>query len=178
VTAPPLPLGEPEPRPGWLGQGTPPRVPADRHAPGHRGLLDESARRLSHEELAVAHLLVAQGHYVRSLAPSDGPTGDFKVCGRETEVKSLRPGATSRTVTNALRRAQEQGVDVIVDARQSGLLQLAAERGVAEFAARPDRGRVEGVRVLGSGFDHSYQRHDLDRLGRRHGGPPFEIGLG
>jgi hypothetical protein len=170
------------PEPGWLRSTTGPsasrRVPADRHPPGRRGLLDESARRLSHEELAVAQLLVAEGHHVRSLATSDSPTGDFDVCGRETEVKTLNPGATSRTVTNALRRAQEQGVDVIIDARQSGLLRLAAERGVADFAARRYQGRVEGVRLLGSGFDHSYQRHHLDRLGHQVGGPPLERGVG
>jgi hypothetical protein len=168
--------------PGWYGH--PPARPGsargqeDRNPPGHRGLLDETARRLSHEELAVARLLVTEGHHVRSLATSDRPTGDLSVCGRETEIKSLRLGASGRTVTNALKRAQHQGVDVIIDARQSGLLRLAAERGVADFASRAQQGRVEGIRVIGSGFDRSYQRHDLDRLGRRPGGPRFEPGIG
>jgi hypothetical protein len=168
--------------PGWYGR--PPARPGsapgpdDRHPPGHRGLLDETARRLSHEELAVAQLLVAEGHQVRSLAASDRPTGDLRVCGRETEIKSLRPGANSRTVTNALRRAQDQGVDVIIDARQSGLLRLAAERGVADFASRTQRGRVERIRVLGGDFDRTYGRHDIHRLGRRPGGPRFEPGVG
>jgi hypothetical protein len=170
----------PDGQPGWWRAPAPgSRRPAEhRHPPGHQGQLDETARRLSHEELAVAELLVSEGHSVRSLATSDRPTGDLSVCRRETEIKSLRPGATSRTVTNALKRAQEQGVDVLIDARKSGLLRLAAERGVSDFAAGPHRGRVERVRVIGSGFDRSYQRHDLDRMGRRPGGPSFEPGMG
>lgn len=126
----------------------------------------------------MARLLVNEGHNVRSLATSERPTGDLMVCRDETEVKSLKPGATSRTVTNALKRAKDQGVEVIVDARQSGLQRLAAERGVAGFATKQDRGRVERVRVVGSDFDRTYRRHDLDRLGRVPGGRRFEPEVG
>ena len=145
-----------------------------RHPPARVGALDESARRLSHEELAVAHVLVAEGHAVRSLAPSAGPTADLSVCERETEIKSLRPGATAATVTNALRRARRQGTDVIVDARSSGLSGLAAQRGVDTFAARFDRGRVERIRVVGDGFDRSYGQRQLDRTAQ----PRLGQGLG
>jgi hypothetical protein len=148
-----------------------------RHALGPAGQLDESARRLSHEELAVARLLVGEGHHVRSQATADRPTADLSVCGRETEIKTLNPGATSRTVANALRRAAGQGRDVIVDARQSGLLRLAADHGVAAFAARSDRSGIERVRVLGNGFDRSYHGHDLDRMARHQGGRGLEPGV-
>jgi hypothetical protein len=154
------------------------RGPDHRHAPGHRGRLDESARRLSHEELAVARLLVREGHDVRSVATGAEPSADLTVCRRETEIKTPRWGATSATVNNGLRRARDQGTDVIIDARQSGLGRLAAQKGVADFAGRPDRGRVECVRVLGAGFDLSYRPQDLDRLGRGRSGHRFgpEVG--
>jgi hypothetical protein len=155
------------------------RGPHHRHPPGHRGRLDESARRLSHEELAVARLLVKEGHDVRSVATAEQPTPDLTVCGRMTEIKTPRLGATGATVNNELRRARRQGADVIVDARQSGLHRLAAQKGVADFAGRTDRGRIETVRVLGAGFDLSYRSQDLDRMRRgRSAGAAFGAGLG
>lgn len=137
-----------------------------RHPSDRRGSLDESRRRLSHEELAAAQVLVAEGHDVRSLAVGAGPTADLSVCQRETEIKSLRPGATAATVTNALRKARRQGTDVLIDARSSGLSVLAAQRGVDTFAARFDRGRVERIRVVGDTFDRSYGERHLDRPAR------------
>jgi hypothetical protein len=146
----------------------PPTAPLGehRHPADRRGSLDESRRRLSHEELAAAQVLVAEGHDVRSLAVGAGPTADLSVCQRETEIKSLRPGATAATVTNALRRARRQGTDVLIDARSSGLSVLAARRGVDTFAARFDRGRVERIRVVGDTFDRSYGERHLDRPAR------------
>lgn len=142
------------------------RGPGHRHAPGHRGRLDESARRLSHEELAVARMLVREGHDVRSVATGPVSSPDLTVCRRETEIKTPQLGATRATVNNELRRARNQGTDVIIDARRSGLQRSAAQQGVADFAARSDRGRVESVRVLGAGFDLSYRALDLNRLRR------------
>lgn len=140
------------------------------HPPGHRGRFDESRWRVSHEELAVARMLVAEGHDVRSKPqrPAVGRTGDFEVCGRETEVKTLGPNATARSLANALIRAEGQGVDVIVDASKTRLHRLAADRGVAEFTQRrsPEiEGRrhraaaaqIERIRVIGRGFDRSYR---------------------
>jgi hypothetical protein len=141
-----------------------PALGGDHHHPtGRPGTLDESARRLSHEELSVARLLTAEGHDVRALAVGPGPTADLSVCRRDTEVKSLRPGATAATVTNALRRARQQGTDVVVDARSSGLTASGAQRGVDAFATRFDRGRVERIRVVGDGFDRSYGPRQLGR---------------
>jgi hypothetical protein len=151
----------------------PERGPHHRHAPGHRGRLDESARRLSHEELAVARLLVREGHDVRSVATGLEKSADLTVCLRETEIKTPQLGATRATVNNELRRARNQGTDVIIDARHSGLQRLPAQQGVADFAGRFDRGRVESVRVLGAGFDLSYRAPDLDRLRRGREGHTF-----
>jgi hypothetical protein len=134
-----------------------------RHQPGRVGRFDESSRRLSHEELSVARLLVAEGHDVRTVPVASHPTPDLLVCGRGTEIKTLSPGATSDTVRNALCHARRQGTDAIVDARASGLGPVTAELGVAKFAAGADRGLVERVRVLGTGYDRSYRAHDLDR---------------
>jgi hypothetical protein len=153
-------------------------VEADhRHPVGRPGRFDESARRLSHEELAVATLLVAEGHDVRSVATGDCPRPDLDVCRRETEVKTLRRGASPATLCNALTRARDQGTDIIVDARESGLLPLAALQGVADFAVKANRGRIEQVRVLGAGYDRLYRSQDLDRLARLHGEPRFERAL-
>jgi hypothetical protein len=138
-----------------------------RHPPGAAGRLDESARRLSHDELAVAELLLAEGHEVRSLPEGRhlGRTADLEVCGVATEVKTVQLGATSWTLENQLHRAVGQGEHVIVDARGSGLRRRWAERGVERFAGRGDwRGSLTAVRVLGAGYDLTYGRRELSRL--------------
>jgi hypothetical protein len=166
-----------------------------RHAPGARGQLDESARRLTHEELAVARVLAAEGHDVQSQSdrPGMGRTGDFVVCGRETEVKTLGPKATPKSLANALIRAQGQGVDVVVDATKTRMHRLAVDRGLAEFGRRRvayvDARRLEGrdpgpqierIRVMGRGFERSYRlaeaRH-AERPAERKPQRSFGIGL-
>jgi hypothetical protein len=133
-------------------------------------MLDESERRLSWAELAMARMLVGEGHRVRALPErgGHGPTADFDVCGVKTEVKTLDPGATARTLVNALRRGRQQGEAVIVDATGSGLSRPLAERGVAHFAVGGDLGDVGQVRVLGAGFSLSYGLRDLTRIIERH----------
>lgn len=145
---------------------------------GTPGSFDERARRLSHEEFAVARLLVAEGHRVRSLPQGRqlGRTPDLEVCGEATEIKTLQPGATSWTVENQLTRAIGQGQAVIVDARGSGLKRRWAERGVSRFAARrPWPGAVTSVRVVGDDYHLSYDRRELTRLRGFYRRPP---GLG
>jgi hypothetical protein len=142
---------------------------AHSHPPGTPGTFDESERRVPWDELLVARFLVEDGHVVRSLAARSGrgPTADFDVCGIRTEVKTLDPGATSRTVLNALRRGREQGDTLIVNATDSGLSKVAGERGVGRFSGRGDLGRVGHVCVLGDGFVLSYSRRDLLRMPAR-----------
>jgi hypothetical protein len=148
------------------------------HPLGAPGSFDERPRRLSHDEFAVARLLVAEGHRVRSLPEGRvlGRTADLEVCGVTTEIKTLKPGATSWSVENQLTRAIGQGDQVIVDARGSGLKRRWAERGVTRFAARrPWPGAISSVRVVGEDYHLSYDRRELTRLRGFHRGPP---GLG
>jgi hypothetical protein len=146
------------------------------------GSFDERARRLSHGELSVARLLVAEGHDVRSRPEGRalGRTADLDVCGVPTEIKSLQPGATSWTVENQLARAIGQGLVVIVDARGSQLKRRWAERGVERFAARRSWvGAVTAVRLLGDDYQLAYDRRDLIRLRGAIRRPPARLrGLG
>ncbi|HWG74381.1 MAG TPA: hypothetical protein VG184_10050, partial [Acidimicrobiales bacterium] len=66
---------------------------------GSQGSLDETARRLTHEEFAVGRQLASEGHRVVAMTewPWLGPMADLEVCGRPVEVKSFlalpeRPG--------------------------------------------------------------------------------------
>ena len=129
------------------------------------GTFDESARRVSWPELEMGRLLASEGHQVRAVADGRGRgrIPDFDVCGVATEIKTLRPGATSSTLANALRRGRDQGEIVIVNASASGLPRHRADRGVREFVAEQRLGKISEVRVIGSGFELSYSRADLIR---------------
>ncbi|HXR67763.1 MAG TPA: hypothetical protein VN712_03930 [Dermatophilaceae bacterium] len=129
--------------------------------------LDESARRLSHEEFRVARALAAEGHDVRSVAErrGGGRTADLEVCGTPVEVKSwlalherrgVVPGP--RSVVNKLISAEGQSPVVVLAAQGSGLSAAAASAGVAHYAGlRPESG-ISTVRVMGDGFDLSWRR--------------------
>jgi hypothetical protein len=142
------------------------------------GRLDESARRLSHEEFAVADQLASEGHQVRSLAtrPGRGRTADLLVCGAPVEVKSWLsrqerghpPGV--RSVVNKLLQAEGQAATVVLNGRGSGLSSTAARAGMAVYAGLPHRGNVATVRVLGDGFDLAWTRQralERERAGDR-----------
>ncbi len=138
----------------------PPRCESGAHR--HAGSLDEAARRLTHSELAVAELLVTEGHLVRAQAelPGRGRTADLEVCGQSVEVKTwLPPEArggrppTSRSVFNKLVDARGQGATAVLWARGSGLSAADAGRGVDDFASAGRFGGISAVRVVGDGFD-------------------------
>ena len=130
------------------------------------GRLDESARRLSHPEFAVARQLTSEGHQVYALPerPGRARTADLLVCGTPVEVKSWLgqdqrsqvPG--TRSVVNKLRQAEGQAATVILEGRGSGLTSVAAHKGMAMYAGLPHRGPVAAVRVLGDGFDLAWTR--------------------
>jgi hypothetical protein len=139
--------------------------PACDHHPGVIGHIDETPRRLSHEEYAVAALLAGEGHDVRSLASRRGGprTPDLEVCGRGVEVKSWLPvadrggrPATSRSVLNKLLDASDQASACVLYGRGSGLSASTARAGVSLFATRSGRDRPTDVRVIGDGFDLSW----------------------
>lgn len=160
---------------------------------GAPGRLDEAARRLPHEEFAVARQLAVEGHQVRALAAprGQGRTADLLVCGQPVEVKSWlsraerggrAPGAKS--VVNKLLQAEGQAGVVVLNGRGSGLTPGAARAGMAIYAGLPHRGRIATVRVLGDGFDLGWSRTpDLRRapVPARHTArspAPPELGLG
>lgn len=161
------------------------------HGPAS-GALDETARRLSHEEYAVARLLAGEGHDVRSLAESrrGGRCSDLLVCGTPVEVKSFMPRAerrrepTPQSVLNKLLDAGGQASHVVLVGTGSGLSPSTARRGLARYSVG-DRAvpRLASVRVVGDGYDLAWRRHpgiDLrprfDRLPGRGRAEP-ELGM-
>ncbi|MGH9116252.1 MAG: hypothetical protein ACRDWW_10555 [Acidimicrobiales bacterium] len=136
------------------------------HAPG-KGRLDESARRLSHQELAVAEQLVSEGHLVSSKPEllGRGRTADLDVCGLDVEIKSWLPTAGRggrtpgpRSVANKLVSAHGQGTTVVLLAQGSGLTAAVAWLGMGEYCARAYADLLRRVRVMGDGFDLSWKR--------------------
>ncbi len=146
--------GSEQPGPGW----------ACRHPPGHVGSFDESARRASHSELAVANLLTAEGHDVRTVAEARSRrTPDLAACGVTVEVKAFgtleqRAGAIprARQVANKLLVARGQGTVAVVWGQGSGLSEATARAGFDLFCHRAQEkgtGRLRSARVVGDGFD-------------------------
>jgi hypothetical protein len=138
------------------------------HPPGMPGSFDETARRLSHEELGAAQLLVSEGHDVRSLAERHGPgakgrTPDLLACGMGVEVKTFLPPAErggrlpeAATVANKLLDARGQGCVALIWAKGKGLGRTTAEEGYRLFcaaAATEGLGKLKAVRIVGDGFD-------------------------
>lgn len=149
--------------------------PADRSTPtlpcggthSEGGRLDESARRLSHEEYAVARLLAGEGHEVRAQPESrrGGRRADLSVCGTPVEVKSFasvdersrEPGA--RSVFNKLADAAGQARHVVLVDRGSGLSPGAVRQGLARWALRrSSEASLDSVRVVGAGYDLAWAR--------------------
>ncbi|HET9075430.1 MAG TPA: hypothetical protein VFN68_00735 [Acidimicrobiales bacterium] len=130
------------------------------------GALDERARRLSHEELAVAEMFAAEGHLVRSLPESrrGGRRPDLEVCGSPVEVKSyLRLGEragppTAESVFNKLMDAAGQADAAVLYGRGSGLSPATVRGGLARLAVEGRDRRLRVVRAVGDGFDLAWIR--------------------
>ncbi len=138
--------------------------------------MDESARRLSHEELAVGQLLAGEGHHVRSVAESrrGGRHADLSVCGTPVEVKSFAPIDERtripgpRSVHNKLADAAGQARHVVLHGTGSGLSPAAVRQGLARWALRQGaEARLDSVRVLGDGYDLAWTRGAGRRPERR-----------
>ena len=153
---------------------------ADLHCRQHHGpgALDETARRASHEELAVAVVLVAEGHQVRTVAEQRGArTPDLIACGTSVEVKafqslSRRGGRPPRpeAVANKLLDARGQGAVAVIWAGGSGLTPAAAKTGYGMFCDQAlvhGLGRLRSVRMIGKGFDISLRPLADLRLARQ-----------
>jgi len=132
------------------------------------GTYDESARRVDHPEYAVAQLLVREGHHVRSLPEraGAGKTPDFVACGVMVEVKSFQSlserhgrAPTAEGVANKLVVASEQGAVGVIFAGASGLSVAGSRAGYmmyCQHAVDHGLGRLKSVRVVGQGFDLSF----------------------
>jgi hypothetical protein len=153
---------QPSGPPAWRPMGDRPGPPCGQLHQAAAGHLDETARRLSHEELAIAELLVAEGHDVRSVPESrrGGRRADLSVCGAAVEVKSFlalddrtrQPGA--RSVYNKLADAAGQARHVVLIGRGSGLSPAAVRQGLARWARRAGPEPVlDSVRAVGDGYD-------------------------
>jgi hypothetical protein len=154
------------PRRVWLPAVTA-SIGCDRTHERGAGRFDETARRLSHEELFVAQVLASEGHDVTALAERrhGGSTADLLVCGRPLEVKSWlsqeeRGGSPRRSsVVNKLLHAEAQAPAVVLNARGSGLTAVVAVAGMADYARLRRPTALSGVRVLGDGFDLAWAQH-------------------
>jgi hypothetical protein len=129
------------------------------------GGLHEAARRLSHEELAVARQLVGEGHQVVSVAERarEGlKTPDLLVCGQPVEVKTILPPglndprATAKTVGRSILRARGQAERVMLWTKGSGLSETEVRRGIEDLSGRSDTSSLRAARAIGDGFDLSY----------------------
>ena len=136
------------------------------HLPGG-GRLDETARRLSHEELAVARLLLREGHDVRALPESrrGGRRPDLLVCGTTVEVKSFAPeeerrrAPTPNSVFNKLVDASGQSPHAVLFAEGSRMPESVARRGVARYVGDPRSPTpLSSIRILGDGYDLAWSR--------------------
>ncbi|GLW97077.1 hypothetical protein [Microtetraspora sp. NBRC 16547] len=140
--------------------------------PGALSGVDERARRLSGAERRVAALLAAEGHTVVAVAPTDerrtghrprASRADALVDGRPTDFVVLAEGDTSVAVTMALSRAARHADRAVIDARGTGLGRAAAEDGVRWFTAVPHSHVLRGWRVIGDGYDLTFDTdHDHD----------------
>lgn len=149
------------------------------------GLLDESARRLTHQELAVAEMLASEGHWIRSRPEHRGRrSADLDVCGVAVEVKSWlsleqRDGRppTARSVLNKLMQADGQARSVVLYAGDSELTLGEAARGLQLYAATSRRQPLANVRIVGDTFDVGWTRRpELPRGVERRRRPP-DLGL-
>jgi hypothetical protein len=126
------------------------------------GVIDERERRFLPGERRIAGWLAERGAAVVAL-PEDSSVRerkpDARVDERVTEFKSLQPGATDSTVNNRLLNARRQAPHVVIDARNSGLDEASAQRGIARFTRSPwGREGFDSIVIVGENFVISKER--------------------
>jgi hypothetical protein len=125
------------------------------------GVVDERAKRFSPAERRIAEHLAAPGLAVVSMSEGFGIYGrraDARVNGISVEFKSLDPGASDRTVKAALNSAKGQARHAVIDARDSGLTEDQAHRGIRRFSGTPHGHRLDAVLVLGDNYTIDWKR--------------------
>ena len=145
---------------------------------GSAGRLDESARRLSHEELSVAEAFRGAGHDVRSVAESrkGGRVPDLLVCGEPVEVKSFCAAAdrqrapSPQGVFNKLVDGAGQAPHVVLVGGGSGLSVETVRRGLSIYETARLNPECESplpalssVRAMGDGYDLAWARTPTGR---------------
>jgi len=112
----------------------------------------------SDEEAKIADYLRSKGRRVapnpREGVQGAGRQGDAFIDGIKTEFKSLRPGATSKTIKNRVDKSLKgtgQAREIILDARGTGMSVAEAQRGIAQ-ALGIGRGKLDRVTVIGDNF--------------------------
>jgi hypothetical protein len=125
------------------------------------GVIDERAKRFSAAERRIAEHLADSGPAVVAVSEGFGiygRTADARVNGISVEFKSLDPGAGDRTVKAALNSAKGQARHAVVDARDSGLTEDQAHRGIRRFSGTPHGNRLDAVLVIGDNYTIEWKR--------------------
>jgi Contact-dependent growth inhibition CdiA C-terminal domain len=126
-----------------------------------RGVIDERAKRFSPAERRIAEILASRGPAVVAVSEGFGASGrtpDAHVNGVPVEFKSLDPGASDRTVKAALNSAKGQARHAVIDARDSGLAEDDALRGIRRFRGTPHGDRIHAILILGDNFTIEWKR--------------------
>jgi hypothetical protein len=126
-----------------------------------KGVIDERAKKFSAAELRIAERLAEPGPAVVSVSEGFGiygRTADARVNGVPVEFKSLDPGASDRTVKAALNSAKGQARHAVIDARDSGLTEDQAHRGIRRFSGTPHGNRLDAVLIIGDNYTIDWKR--------------------
>jgi hypothetical protein len=115
------------------------------------GIVDERARKFLPKERRIADLLADTGAAVVAVHDGYGAEGrkpDALVDNTYTEFKSLDSGASNKTVKSALKDAKGQAAQAVIDARDSGLSEEEAGRGMRRFLGTPYGHRLDAIRII------------------------------
>ena len=125
------------------------------------GVIDERAKEFSPPERRIAEYLAVRGPAVVSVSEGFGVygrTADARVDGIPVEFKSLDPGAGDQTVKAALNSAKGQARYAVIDARDCGLTEDDAHRGIRRFSGTPYGDRLDAVLIIGDNYIIDWKR--------------------
>lgn len=145
-------------RPEWQG----PLSGGEVDRCGH-GVSDERAKKFSPAERRIAEYLACDGMAIVSVSEGfgrHGRTPDARADDVPVEFKSLDPGASDRTVKAALNSAKGQARHAVIDARDSGLSEEEAHRGIRRFSGSPHGHRLDAALIIGDNYHIEWKRAD------------------